>query len=257
MEKTIHIKEQLDKPILVEGFGKVRIVVNEGLNAEVVHHKTNENDVSIELGKNSKLDYYAIQNINENNKSIGLAELGENSILNMVQTDFGNVETLNEFRVMLNGKNAKANVINIFHGRNESKSEIRTIAEHVAEETKSNLYARGIITNKAKNTYKGLVKIHKAAKNSEGHQESSTLTFEDAEAYAIPELEIDNNEVACSHGSSVGRVDEEKIFYLTSRGLSEEEANQLIIKGFYEPVLVKISKEDVRDRIRKLIEERI
>ncbi len=257
--KSIHVTKDLENPIVVdEDLEKLEIKLDRGKRAEVVHYKkTPKQETKIILEPNSQLDYYAIQKQVQDNSSTGEAELKENAKLNLIQTDVGSGRTSNNFTIKLLGRKAEANVISLFHGREQDEAEVSIRVDHVAEETKSNLYSRGIITNKAKNTYKGLIKIHKTAKNAEGRQESQTLTLEEAEAYATPELEIDNNQVACSHASSVGQIDRGKIFYLMSRGLSEKEAEQLIVKGFYEPAFKKIWKEEMKEEIKKLIEERI
>ena len=83
------------------------------------------------------------------------------------------------------------------------------------------------------------------------------LLNEGIEANAIPQLLIGNNEVRCTHGATIGQIDRNKIFYLMSRGLSEEEAKQTLVKGFFTPLIEKISNEKIKDYIELIVEQRL
>ena len=114
------------------------------------------------------------------------------------------------------------------------------------------------MTGSGKCLYRGLVKINRNAFGSNGYQKEDTLLLsEEAAADSIPNLEIDNNDVKCTHGASIGRIDREKLFYMKSRGLNEEQATREYVKGFFEPLIQRIQIKDLRDNMHKMIEERM
>ena len=83
------------------------------------------------------------------------------------------------------------------------------------------------------------------------------LLSDKAYAEAIPNLEIENNDVKCSHGATISQIDEDKLFYMTSRGINEKDAKRVIIEGFFEPIIVNIDEEELREEMQNIISERI
>jgi len=105
---------------------------------------------------------------------------------------------------------------------------------------------------------RGLVYISKNAEQSTGYEKQDALLLSDeAEADAIPNLQIENNDVKCSHGSTIGQIDKEQLFYLMSRGLNEESAKKKIIEGYFAPVLDMMQDQDAREKLQATIEKAI
>ncbi len=133
--------------------------------------------------------------------------------------------------------------------------DLYTAALHMDKQTKSDIVTKGVITDTAKTLSQGLVQIQKNAWDSQGYEQQDALLLSDTcEADAIPNLEIHNHDVSCSHGSTVGKIDEEKLFYLQSRGFTEREAKSLIVKGYFTPILDQIPDEQLRDEIEHKID---
>ena len=127
-------------------------------------------------------------------------------------------------------------------------------AIHNSPHTYSNMITKGVLFDESKAVYRGLIKINKNANNSNGYQkEDSLLLGNKTESDSIPKLEIDNNEVRCTHSSSVSQIDEDKMFYVMSRGLNEKEARITIVKGFLQEVIDKVNFGE----LDKLISEKI
>jgi len=106
--------------------------------------------------------------------------------------------------------------------------------------------------------HRGTIRVEKNAINCQGHQRSDMLLVgEEARCNAIPILEVENDDVSCSHGTTMGQVDEEQLYYLLSRGLDEHIARKLLVLGFIEPILQKISNEKVREEIMNSLQERL
>ncbi|MGA0878970.1 MAG: SufB/SufD family protein [Ilumatobacteraceae bacterium] len=116
--------------------------------------------------------------------------------------------------------------------------DFRTLQEHVAPRTTSDLLFKGAVQDTAKSVYTGLIKIHKDAKGSVAFQTNRNLTLSrGAWAESVPNLDIETNEVKCSHASTVGPVDEDQLFYLESRGIHPDVAQRLSVLGFFDEVL--------------------
>ena len=121
---------------------------------------------------------------------------------------------------------------------------------HESSDTKSDILIKGALKDKSKSLFRGLVRIEKNAPNSDGYQKEEVLLLDDGvEANAIPNLEIENENVRCTHGVSIGSIDKEKLFYLMSRGLSKDMSVKLIVEGFFDSILANAGVMDVKSLI--------
>ncbi len=151
------------------------------------------------------------------------------------------------------GEGANLTIVGIFIGKNSGSVIFDTDVVHKASKTKSLTHIRGVFMDHSSFNNEGMVRINKGAKGADGYFASKILLFDDAKGRSVPSLEIDENDLKAGHASTVGRPDQEQIFYLRSRGLSEKEAEKLIVSGFFEPTLKMLSKEDSK-KIREKIE---
>ncbi len=119
------------------------------------------------------------------------------------------------------------------------------------------MLARGVLDGNAKADYRGMITIESCAPNSAGYQKEDTLLLsESARMDAVPMLEIRNKDVKCSHGTSIGQVDRDKLFYMMSRGLDEETAKKIIVSAFFDPVLKHIEDEGIRQYIMSIVSKK-
>ncbi|MFT4312992.1 MAG: SufD family Fe-S cluster assembly protein [Candidatus Woesearchaeota archaeon] len=136
--------------------------------------------------------------------------------------------------------------------------DLYTAAIHANRQTESDILTRGVIGDSAKALSQGLVKIEQNAWNSQGYETQDALLLSDtAEADAIPNLEIHNHDVSCSHGSTVGKIDEEQLFYMRSRGLPLNEAKLLIVKGYFTPILEQITDTQIQESIEEMLDKKL
>ena len=150
---------------------------------------------------------------------------------------------------------AGAEDVEVVFGNNEQKFDLVSDLSHVGQSTKGRILSNSVLTDKAQSVFKGMIRIGKEAKNSSAYLAGhAILLSEDAKSDAIPGLEILTNDVKATHSASVSQIDDEQIFYIMSRGLSESEAKKFIILGFLEPAISRIKSEDLRDTMRDLIE---
>jgi len=145
------------------------------------------------------------------------------------------------------GRGAKLNIVGAFFLADKDQVKLNVNIDHIAPDTTSDTLIKSVLTDRAVGGFYGLVSIKKGAKNTDTFfREDALLLSDTAKAEAIPSLEIDENEVKAGHASTVGPVDEEQLFYLMSRGIIRKEAESLVVKGFFHPVLERISDKEKR-----------
>lgn len=138
-----------------------------------------------------------------------------------------------------------------FRLNNEDNLNLQTITRHLARNTSAFTYVCGVVFDKANVRHEGMIKIEPEGQFTNAYLKSSILLIgEEAKAESIPSLEIEAHEVKASHGSSIGQIDPEQMFYLESRGLDKTEAEKLLIEGFFESYLFKIKSPPDREKIR-------
>lgn len=138
----------------------------------------------------------------------------------------------------LAGRGARLDVVGAFFLTNSDELKATINITHAAADTYSNTLLKSVLDERAKAGLYGLVKINTGAKNTDTYfREDALLLSKNAKAEAIPSLEIDENEVKAGHASTVGPVDPEQIFYLMSRGVTQEEAKRMIVQGYFTSVI--------------------
>ena len=148
--------------------------------------------------------------------------------------DYARVRT--DARVV--GQGATTKQVALYYADGEQMHDFRTMQDHVAPKTHSDLLFKGAVQDTAKSVYTGLIRIREEAKGSVAYQTNRNLTLsEGAWAESVPNLDIRTNDVKCSHASAVGPIDEEQRFYLESRGIPPEVAERLVVLGFFDDVL--------------------
>jgi len=136
--------------------------------------------------------------------------------------------------------------------------DFRTLQEHVAPRTTSDLLFKGAVQDTAKSVYTGLIKIHKGAKGSVAFQTNRNLTLSHgAWAESVPNLDIETNDVKCSHASTVGPIDEDQLFYLESRGVHPDVAQRLVVLGFFDEVLAQLPVGGLADSLRDKVSRKL
>ena len=194
----------------------------------------------------------------ESDKSIILDEDVNITVKNNSKVNIFSFNKNVEIIINLEGESSEVNCYNLFYGINNDEIKIKINAIHNNINTKANLVCKGILDDNSKLNYSGKIRMEKGAKNSEGYQKQDTLLLsKKAFANSLPELEINENEVKCSHGVTIAEIEEDQLFYLQSRGLTRKEAENQVIRGFLEPVIIKIKDDILKEEIRKLIGDRL
>ena len=144
-----------------------------------------------------------------------------------------------------------------FIGRDDQMLDFRTLQDHRAPRTTSDLLFMGAVADTSHSVYSGLIRIRRGAVKSDAVQTNHNLVLDEgAHADSVPNLDIEENDVKCSHGSTVGPVDEDQRYYLESRGVEPERAEQLIVAGFFESIADQVPLPGVRDLVGRSLAER-
>ncbi len=177
----------------------------------------------------------------------------ENRIIPIVWLDGKNQELTIEARLV--GEGASLNIFGVVLGDEDRQFTLHTNIYHQAPKTKSRVHIRGVLHGHAKFDNEGLINIAKGARGADGFFTAKVLLFDEAKGRSIPSLEIDENEVKAGHAATTGQVDRAMLFYLQSRGLSEKEAERLIVSGFFEPIIAQLPERERQGVERQLTKQ--
>ena len=203
----------------------------------------NLKNYKIDNKKNSNI-IYCYNNINLEKNSIS-----ENFIFST-----GSKFIKNEINCNLNDEYSSAFINGIINLTNSQHHEIKTNINHLAENTKSYQLIKSVLNENAKGIYQGKIYVDSKAQKTNGYQLSKALLLsENTEFDGKPELEIYADDVKCSHGATSGNLDEDAIFYLMSRGLSNQQSKELLINGFLMDAVEKITDIEIKDLIKNMI----
>jgi len=160
--------------------------------------------------------------------------------------------------VELAGQGAASILRSTYLGGGDQIHDLRTKQDHVAPKTQSDLLCKGAVSGTARSIYSGLIKIQKGAMRSDARQTNHNLVLsESAHADSVPNLDISENDVRCSHASTVGPINEDQRYYLESRGISPAETEQLLVRGFFKDLLDKTSLPVATQVVGDAIEQRL
>ena len=201
--------------------------------------------------KNYKIDKAQNKNIRYSYNNI---EQDNNSVSETFVLSSGSNFSKNEINCNLKGEYSSAFVNGIFSLNNEQHHEIRTIINHLVENTKSYQLIKSVLGKNSKSAYQGKIFVDSKAQKTDGYQLSKAILLDETSEFnAKPELEIYADDVKCSHGSASGSLDENSIFYLMSRGLNYQQSKELLINGFLLDVVEKITDTEIKNLVKNMI----
>ncbi|MEX2212418.1 MAG: Fe-S cluster assembly protein SufD [Gaiellaceae bacterium] len=212
------------------------------------------------VGQAAKLEYVSIQNLSRQTWHFAAqhARVDRDGELDWVVGGFGSKKGKTWIQNDLAGPGARSRVTGAYFADGDQHIDYDTFQEHMAPSTTSDFAFKGALRDKATAVWRGMIRVEREAQQTDAYQESRALMLSpDAHAVPIPGLEILANDVRCTHGATVGRVDRDELFYAMARGLSRAEAERLIIRGFFQNILDRIELEPVREAVAAALEARI
>ncbi|MEW6411531.1 MAG: Fe-S cluster assembly protein SufD [Candidatus Zixiibacteriota bacterium] len=170
---------------------------------------------------------------------------------------FGGSLSKNNFGVILNGQGAESNMYGLLFGSNHQHFDNHTLHDHAAGQTRSDIDFKVVLRDRAVSAYTGLIRIDRHAKTCEAYQENRNLLLnKGTRAETIPELEILNEDVRCTHGATIGPIDPMMVFYLQARGIGYQDAVRMIVSGFVSDTLKQVP-QDLQERLSEYVSQRL
>ncbi len=268
VEEPIRIEVPLDE----DGAAVSRrtlVVLEEGAEAEVWEHWFSQGDeidallnsvVELAVGQAATLRYVSTQDISERAWVFATqrARVERDGRLEWTALGFGSARGKVRMETNLAGPGSEARVTGGYAGGAGQHLDYDTTQEHAAPNTFSDLAFRGVLAAGATAVWRGMIRVDPGAQGTDAFQESRNLLLStEAHADAIPGLEIEADDVRCTHAAAVAQIDRDQLFYLTSRGLDPAEAKGLIIEGFLESLVERLAEGPVRDEVSAALERRL
>jgi Fe-S cluster assembly protein SufD len=245
------------------------IVLEEGAQAEVWEQYLSGADEldgvfnavsELILADNARLRYVCGQDLSEKSWIFGAqrAEVGRDASLDWVALGFGSARGRVRMETRLAGEGAEARVTGAYASHARQHIDFDTTQEHAAPNTTSDLAFRGVLQGRSSAVWKGNIIVDPGAQKTDAFQESRNLLLSKrAHADAIPGLEIQANDVRCTHAAAVAQVDPEQLFYLRSHGLRDDVAKRLVIEGFLAALVERFEEGPVREVLGEALERRL
>jgi Fe-S cluster assembly protein SufD len=245
------------------------VVLEEGAEAEVWEHSASSGDdidallnsvVELQVGQAATLRYVSTQDISERAWifSSQRAQVERDARLDWTALGFGSARGKVRMETKLAGPGSEARVTGGYAGGPGQHLDYDTTQEHAAPNTFSDLAFRGVLAAGATSVWRGMIRVDPGAQGTDAFQESRNLLLSpDAHADSIPGLEIEADDVRCTHAAAIAQIDKDQLFYLTSRGLDAAAAKQVIIEGFLESLVERLAEGPVRDEVSAALERRL
>jgi Fe-S cluster assembly protein SufD len=268
----------LERPVLLSAIQsqsgtqlhrRTLIVLDTGAQAEVWEQALSGSEdtegvfntvVELVVGDNARLRFISGQDLSERSWIFGThrAELSRDASLDWVALGFGSARGHVRMETRLGGQGADARVTGAYASHNRQHIDFDTTQEHAAPNTTSDLAFRGVLQGRSTAVWKGNIIVDRGAQKTDAFQESRNLLISKrAHADSIPGLEIQANDVRCTHAAAVAQVDPEQLFYLRSHGLREDVAKQLVVEGFLAALVERFERGSVRDAIADALDRRL
>ncbi len=276
----VHVPKnvQLDKPLYVRitnsasdaaMFWRLLVIADRGARFTLVEEVVSATpdlsaytNAAVELfvEEEAKLEYVSLQNLSRETWHFAShhARVERDAELDWVTGGFGSKKGKVRIQNDLAGQGATSRVTGAYFTDGEQHLDYDTFQEHIAPNTTSDFAFKGALRDRSTAVWRGMIRVEPDAQKTNAYQENRNLMLSPTtHAVPIPGLEIMANDVRCTHGATVGRVDRDQLFYLMARGLSRSEAERLIVRGFFEDVLARVELAPVREALATALEARI
>ncbi len=212
------------------------------------------------VGDGANLHYVGLQNWNESTVNIShqRARVERGGQLDWVSGEMGTRFSKVFQTLDLDGDDSFGRISGLYFAHGRQHLDIDTQQNHHALRTTSDLLYKGALKEKSRTVWQGMILVEPGAQRTDGFQANRNLMLDSgARADSIPGLEIEADDVRCTHAATAGRIDDTELFYLQSRGIPRDVATKLIVDGFFDPVMQRIPYEGVRERLAASIDEKL
>jgi Fe-S cluster assembly protein SufD len=216
--------------------------------------------VEIEAGRGAAVNYISLQEWGKGVQHFQTQRFTgyRDSEVRSLAVNLGSRFARTQVESVLKGEGSFSEMLGLYFADTEQHFAQRTLQSHDTPHTTSDLLYKGALKERSRSEYSGLIKVLKGAQGTDAYQANRNLVLsEEAIARSIPQLEIEANEVRCTHGATVAPVEEEHLFYLMSRGIDRMTAQKLIVFGFFGDVLDRIRLDEVREGLARAIASKV
>ena len=248
----------------------ILVLVDEGASVTYVHESASPDEigsnsmhagiVEIQVLQNASMKFVELQSWGRHvwNFSHERARVERSGNLDWIFGAIGSRLTKNFTELDLAGEGAQGRMSGFYFTDGNQHLDHDTQQNHLAPHTTSDLLFKGALKGKSRSVWQGMIYVAKDAQKTDGYQANRNLVLSDqARADSIPGLEILADDVRCTHGATVGKLEQEPLFYLKSRGIPQAEAEKLVVEGFFDPIFQRIPFEGVRERFQQYIAEKM
>jgi Fe-S cluster assembly protein SufD len=212
--------------------------------------------VEIKVGNSASFKFVELQSWGKNvwNFSHERIRVERDGKLDWIFGAVGSRLTKNFSELDLAGEGAQGRMSGFYFTDGSQHLDHDTQQNHLAPHTTSDLLFKGALKGRSRSVWQGMIYVAPGAQKTDGYQANRNLVLDEgARADSIPGLEILADDVRCTHGATVGKLEKEPLFYLLSRGIPPGDAERLIVEGFFDPIMQRIPFEGVRERFQQAI----
>jgi Fe-S cluster assembly protein SufD len=216
--------------------------------------------VEVIAGAAANVQHVAVQRYGTNVHHISTQRTiaGRDADVDTLVVNLGGAVARVEMSASLEGPGSRSDMLGLYFARGKQHFDHSTRQDHTVPHANSDLLYKGALTDEARAVFRGMIKVFPKAQRTDAYQTNRSLILSrSAEAIALPNLEIEADDVRCSHAATVGQLDEEELFYIMSRGIARQEAERLVVFGFFGEVLDRLPMPGVVEELRNAIAERI
>jgi Fe-S cluster assembly protein SufD len=248
----------------------ILVLVDEGASVTYVHESASPDDmasnsmhvglVEIQVMQNASLKFVELQSWGRHvwNFSHERVRVERDGNLDWIFGAIGSRLTKNFSELDLAGEGAQGRMSGFYFTDGNQHLDHDTQQNHLAPHTTSDLLFKGALKGKSRSVWQGMIYVAPGAQKTDGYQANRNLVLSDgARADSIPGLEILADDVRCTHGATVGKLEQEPLFYLKSRGIPQAEAEKIVVEGFFDPIFQRIPFEGVRERFQQYIADKM
>jgi Fe-S cluster assembly protein SufD len=216
--------------------------------------------IEASAGENARIQFGTLQNLSEEtyNYQVKRGHADTYGDINWIEGNIGARMTKTSVETRLIGDSSESKIIGAFFSHEDQHMDLASRVWHEGEHTTADLVTRGVLDDEARSVYEGVQDVGEDAWDTNSYQRENTLMLSDeSEADASPKLIINNHDTEASHSATVGQVDQEDLLYMTSRSIPEQTAINMLVEGFFVPVLEEVEVDELNDDLQDLITQRL
>lgn len=246
--------------VVTEKNASASILERQRTGAEMDDERYYSGIVEIAAGENSYVQYGSLQDFDDAtyNYTLKRGQASTYATIEWVEANLGSRLTKTQVGTELLGDSSETKIVGAFFGNDHQHFDLDSRVWHIGEHTTADLVTRGVIDDHARSVYEGVQDVGRDAWDTNSYQRENTLMLSDeSEADASPKLIINNHDTEASHSASVGQIDQTDLFYMVTRGVPERIAKNMLVEGFFVPVLEEIAVPELREDLESRISAKV